>query len=78
VEEGNMERAISVPELAVWTATRVAAGIGIGLLLARHMNNEERKAAGLALISVGGVTTVPLAISILGKKNAHRKLRFVA
>jgi hypothetical protein len=76
--EEKMERTISVPELVVWTATRVALGVGIGMLVSKRMSKDAQKAAGLALTAVGGLTTVPLAISIFSKKNVNREIRSVA
>jgi hypothetical protein len=40
-------------------------GVGIGLLIFRSLNNDQRKAAGVALALVGGLTTIPLAIVFL-------------
>ena len=63
-----MERRLSIPELALIAGTRVALGVGIGLLLSDRLNRDQRKAAGLALIGVGAATTIPLAISVIGKR----------
>jgi len=63
-----MERRLSIPELALIAGTRVALGIGIGLLLSDRLNRDQRKAAGLALVGIGAATTIPLAISVIGKK----------
>lgn len=59
------ERRFSIPELVLFGATRVALGIGIGFLVSRAMNNDERKAAGIALTVVGGATTIPLVIGMV-------------
>jgi hypothetical protein len=64
-----IERNISLPELILWTGTRVALGAGIGMLISRRLSKDAVKAAGLALTVVGGFTTVPLAISIMGRRN---------
>jgi hypothetical protein len=64
-----IERRITLPELILWTGTRVALGAGIGMLISRRLSKDAMKATGLALTVVGGFTTVPLAISIMGKKN---------
>ena len=63
-----MERRLSVPDLILIAGTRVAFGIGIGLLLSDRLNRDQRRAAGLALVGVGVATTIPLAISVIGKK----------
>ena len=63
-----IERRLSVPEVILIAGTRVALGIGIGLLLSDRFNRDQRRAAGLALVAVGAATTIPLAISVIGKK----------
>jgi hypothetical protein len=62
------ERNFSLPEMILWTGTRIALGVGIGMLLSRGLSKDAMKATGLALTAVGGFTTVPLAIAI-GKKS---------
>jgi len=37
-------------------------------LLAGRLSKEQRKAAGFALALVGGLTTIPLVMNILGKE----------
>jgi len=61
------ERKISTPELILLVTTPVALGFGIGLLVSRALNNDERKAAGIALTVLGGITTIPLAINFARK-----------
>lgn len=73
------ERNFTLPELMLWTGTRIALGTGIGMLISRNLSKDAMKAAGLALTVVGGLTTIPLAISIIGKKNVARpEIRSVA
>lgn len=57
------ERKITIPELILFASTRVAIGFGLGLLVSRVMNDDQRKAAGIALTALGGITTIPLAIN---------------
>ena len=73
-----MERKVSAAELVLIAGTRVALGAGIGLLFSRRLNNDQRKAAGLALAIVGGLTTIPLAIGIIGKKDKVAELKQAA
>jgi hypothetical protein len=61
------ERVLTIPELILIAGTRVALGVGIGLPLADKLTNNERRAAGWALVGVGALTTVPLAMDVLGK-----------
>jgi hypothetical protein len=80
-EEGlaMIERNISLPDLILWTGTRIALGAGIGMLISRGLSQDARKAAGLALTVVGAFTTIPLAIAMMGKKNLSRSdIRSVA
>lgn len=65
-----IERKFTVAEIALLAVTRIALGAGIGLLLSTRLNNDQRKAAGWALALVGGLTTIPLAMDVIGKKNA--------
>jgi hypothetical protein len=72
-------RNITLPEMILWTGTRVALGVGVGMLISRRLSKDAMKAAGLALTLVGGLTTIPLAIAIMGKKDLDRpEIRSVA
>lgn len=62
------ERKLSIADIILIAGTRVALGAGIGLLLSSRLNNDQRKAAGLALTVMGGLTTIPLAWGVIGKK----------
>jgi len=64
-----LERKLTIPEIILIAGTRVALGAGIGLLLSTRLSNDQRKAAGLALALVGGLSTIPLAIGVIGKKS---------
>jgi len=66
--ETMLERNLSIAEIILIAGTRVALGAGIGLLLAGRLSKEQRKAAGFALALVGGLTTIPLVMNILGKE----------
>jgi hypothetical protein len=74
-----IERNITLPDLILWTGTRVALGAGVGMLISRRLSKDAMKAAGLALTLVGGLTTIPLAIAIMSRKNSTRpEIRSVA
>ena len=73
-----IERNITLPDFILWTGTRVALGAGIGMLISRRLSKDAMKAAGLALVLVGGLTTIPLGIAILAKKSSNREIRSVA
>jgi hypothetical protein len=58
------ERRLTFTDIILIAGTRVALGAGIGLLLSARLNNDQRRAAGLALALVGGLTTIPLALNV--------------
>jgi len=62
------ERQLTVADIILIAGTRVALGMGIGLLLSERFNKDQRKAAGLALLAVGAATTIPLAINAATRK----------
>ena len=51
---------MTIPELILIAGTRVALGVGIGLLLADKLTDNGRRAAGWALVAVGAMSTVPI------------------
>jgi hypothetical protein len=71
-----IEMKLSVAEIMLIAGTRVALGAGIGLLLSGRLNEDQRKAAGLGLVLVGALTTIPLAINVMSKRSdSGRELR---
>jgi hypothetical protein len=66
------ETTLSLPDIILVAGTRVALGIGVGLLLARRLSESARKGAGAALLAVGALSTIPLALNVIaGRKQAH-------
>jgi hypothetical protein len=63
-----LERKLTIAEIMLIAGTRVALGAGVGLLLSSKLNNDQRKAAGMALTLVGILTTIPLALNVIGKR----------
>jgi uncharacterized protein YjeT (DUF2065 family) len=61
------ETTLTMPELAMIGGTRVALGVGIGFLLADKLSSEQRRAAGIVLLLVGAISTIPLVLEVLGK-----------
>jgi len=47
---------------------------GNATVLSSSLNNDQRKAAGLALALVGGLTTIPLALGVIGQKSATAEI----
>ncbi len=62
---------LTLPELSFVAVTRVALGGGLALLLADRLDKEQRKAVGWSLFLVGAVTTVPIALSVLGRATSR-------
>jgi hypothetical protein len=56
-----------MPEVGFIASTRVALGLGLGLLISNRLNKDQRKAAGWAALGVGILTSVPIAIHFLTK-----------
>jgi len=76
MEVSMQERNITIPELILIAGTRVALGVGLGLLMSDKLGRDTRKGVGWALLGMGVFTTIPLAIGLLRKPPAH--LRKVA
>ena len=55
---------LTLPEIGLIAMTRGALGVGIGLLLSNVLEKEERRSAGLALLAVGVLTTVPILMRL--------------
>jgi hypothetical protein len=69
-----IQRTLSGPMIALLAGTRVALGVGIGLLVAGRLSRDQRRAAGLALTVVGALTTIPLAMQVITSgRGAERK-----
>lgn len=66
------EHPLTIPEIMLIGGTRVALGVGLGLLLSERLGCEQRRAVGLTLFLVGAVTTIPLALNVLGKTSGGR------
>ncbi len=64
------ETRISLPELGLVGGTRAVLGLGLGLLLAGRMTEDQRRAVGWSLFLVGALSTIPLAVEVLGKCSA--------
>jgi hypothetical protein len=58
----------SVAEIGIFAATRVALGVGIGLLISRRLSRDASQAAGVALAVTGGLTTIPFVIRAIARK----------
>lgn len=68
-----MERSLTIPEIVFIAGTRVALGLGIGLLISGKLNSDQRQGAGWTLAAIGALTTIPLAAGLIGKKAESRR-----
>jgi len=55
---------LGLPEIGLIAMTRGALGVGIGLLLSNGLEKDERRSAGLALLAVGILTTIPILLRL--------------
>jgi putative Mn2+ efflux pump MntP len=53
---------LQMPEIGLLAMTRAALGAGVGLLISSKLDERQRRAAGIALVLVGVVTTIPFAV----------------
>jgi len=58
---------LKLPQLGLIAGTRVALGVGIGLLLSGKLGRKQRRKVGLTLLSIGGLSTIPLAATVIRK-----------
>ena len=63
---------LTIPEIALIGATRIALGAGLGLLLGEKLDRKERRAVGWTLFLTGVATTVPLVLLVLDKKPSEQ------
>ncbi len=55
---------VTPPDIILIAGTRVALGIGVGLLISTKLRDDARRAAGIALLAVGALTTLPLVLKL--------------
>jgi hypothetical protein len=63
-EKVMKEKKLTVPEIGLIAMTRVILGVGIGLLVSRKLNQEQRKGIGWTLLAVGALSTIPIAANV--------------
>ena len=59
---------LALPEFGFIVATRAALGAGVGLLATRRLGRRTRQRLGVALLSLGALTTIPAAFLLLGRR----------
>jgi hypothetical protein len=63
---------LTPPLLAFVVATRAALGLGIGLLIADKIPENQRRTAGMTLVALGAATTIPAAWSVFRSRRSAR------
>ncbi len=63
-------REFTMPEIGLFAATRVALGVGIGLLISRGLSKDASKGAGVALTVMGGLTTIPFIVRTIRRSKS--------
>lgn len=53
------KRTLSTPELFFLISTRAALAAGVALLASGRLTDKTRRRAGLAMMGIGGITTIP-------------------
>jgi hypothetical protein len=61
---------LDLPVFGFVVSTRVALGVGIGLLLSSRIPEERRRAVGLALVGIGAATTIPALLAV--RRGVHQ------
>ena len=69
------ESSLTIPEIALIGGTRGLLGAGLALLLGDRLSPEQRRAVGWTLFLVGAVTTIPLALTVFGRKSGGTLMR---
>ena len=67
------DKTLTMPQIGLIAVTRVALGIGIGLLFSGKFDERARRGAGWALLTVGVVTTFPLIASVVHAPSRSRE-----
>jgi len=61
---------LSIPKLFFLISTRAALAAGVALLASSRLTDKTRRRAGLAMMSIGGLTTVP-ALMMMKRSKAR-------
>lgn len=72
------KRSITTPEMIFLISTRAALAAGIALLVSPRLKHSARRAAGLTLLGIGGITTIPAARIFRRRRSLLDRLRMAA
>jgi hypothetical protein len=59
---------LPVAEVGLIAATRAMLGAGIGLLVGERLSQSRRTNVGRALVAIGALSTIPLAVDIFSNR----------
>ena len=59
---------LRLPELGMVVGTRAMLAAGVALLVADRLSADTRRGVGWALVGVGVLTTIPLAMLVFDKR----------
>lgn len=62
------ETKLTIPQVALIGGTRGMLGAGVALLLADKLDRNQRRAVGWTLFLIGAISTVPLALKVLNRR----------
>lgn len=62
------KKSLTFPEIILLAGTRVALGVGLGLLVSDKLSRDARRGAGWALFAIGALSTIPIAMEVLDKQ----------
>jgi hypothetical protein len=65
---------VTVRELFFLAGTRALLGAGVALLIVKRLTDQQGKTAGTVLVGIGVLSTVPLALEVLGKVKAGHEI----
>ncbi len=68
------KRTLTVPEMLFVIGTRAALAAGVALLASGRLKASTRRAAGLALAGIGGITTIPAARIFMRRQSLLSRL----
>jgi hypothetical protein len=66
-----MSISLSIPKTAealpldgLWTLTRTAFGLGLGMMVAERLTRPARQATAITLVSIGTLAVIPLLVKV--------------
>ena len=60
---------LNIPQIVLIGVTRGMIGLGAGLLLADQLKRDRRKSVGWALLSIGALSTIPIALKVFRRSD---------